>query len=188
MREGILVIVIAVAAGLTARAAPGDKLYITADRAVVRTSASITSASVIAVNRGHELMEFQVVGNWIEVGVARTGGKTGWVRRQDVSSQKQGGKTTAPLSAQFKVFRAAFDQLNHRVEVQSGVRFFTGAEDRGDGILYVTATSAWLAGPRQARESNARTILELWRAANNDLPVMVYIQDSGGRIVMGPYR
>jgi len=159
--------------------ATGDFLYVIANVVNVRESPSIKASIMMTVQLGHKVVEISRQGKWIEVGIARTG-QVGWIHSSLLGSKRAGGKTTTSLSPEFKKFSRAFASLNNRIESMAGVRFFTGAEDIGDGILYVKATQTWISASRPNKKSNLNTILKLWKAANNNLPVVVYILDPQG--------
>jgi len=158
-------------------------LYAMSDGVEIRESASPSAAVLVTVNNGHELVEISRESRWVQVGVARTG-KVGWVPISKTDTVRHGGKTTTPLTKAFQEFETAFQRLNDRVRANTGVTFFTKAEDLGDGILQVTATDLWISGPQSAKESNVATINALWKAANDDLPVMVQVVDRRGETVM----
>jgi uncharacterized protein YgiM (DUF1202 family) len=176
------VVTVVTAFSVHARGASGDILYVKVDRVNVRQGASTKTPVLITLNKGHELLEIYRQEEWIQVGVARTGGKIGWIHRSLVTSELPlGGKTTTPLTPEFENFMWAFNILNHKVKSATGVTFFTEVEDLADGIIRVTATDTWLSGSRQERESNLRTIYKLWKAANDNLPVAVYIVGPQGK-------
>ncbi len=175
-------VTVVTALSVHARGASGDILYVKVDRVNVRQGASTKTLVLITLNKGHELVEISRQGEWNQVGVARTRGTIGWIHRSLVTSERPpGGKTTTPPNPEFKSFMGAFNILNYKVKSATGVTFFTGVEDLADGIIRVTATETWLSGSRQDRESNLRTIYKLWKAANDNLPVAVYIVDSQGK-------
>ena len=60
-------------------AATGDKLYIQKNGVNVHTGPGTNNDIVLKLNKGHELIEFSRQDEWINVGIARTGGKTGWI-------------------------------------------------------------------------------------------------------------
>lgn len=169
--------------------ATGDILYVQVDRANLRSGPSTSSPIILTLGMGHRLLEFERRAGWVHVGADRTGGKDGWVHASLVGPVFRGGSTIAPENPSFQKFLRAFNALNERVRKQTGARFFTGAEDLGDAIIQVTATDEWLAGPKSARESNLRTIFEMWDAADNTgLPIAVYVVDGRGNRQMSMTR
>ncbi|MHC4731518.1 MAG: SH3 domain-containing protein [Planctomycetota bacterium] len=163
-------------------ARPGRKLYAAMDNSGVYKEPSTGSTVLGWVDRGHELVEIEYREGWVSVGVARTG-IVGWMPVGSVSTRRSGGTTKLPMTPAFKRFRVAFDALNERVQAATGARFFTGAEDMGDGIVQVTATDTWLTGTHADQISNVKTIYDLWKAAKQTtLPLFVNVVDKSGRI------
>jgi len=164
---------------------PGRKFYVKPKLARVRETPSQSSRQILVIKEGHEVVEISRKGKWVEVGVARSGGKVGWVRAARLTETREGGKTEAPPMPAFQKFKLAFDVLNRSVKAQTGVVLFASAEDMGDGIVNVTATPTWLSGPQADREANLQTTYNLWEAAqSNDLPIWVNIVNPQGEIVM----
>jgi hypothetical protein len=89
-----------------------------------------------------------------------------------------------PPSPEFRRFKEAFDLLNQRAKLRNGLTFFTNVEDKGGGIISVTASNVWLTGPREAKKSHLQTIYMMWKAVNCELPVEVHINDPLGNRVM----
>ena len=166
-------------------AATGDKLYIQKDDENVRTGPSASNHVLLKLNKGHELVEFSRQDEWIHVGIARTGGKTGWIHSSGVGSVFSGGATVAPADSRFDAFVRDIEKLNNTVKPISGFPFFTKVENLGDGIVQLTAHNQWLAASRDDRASNLNTLFNLWSAHEaSGLPIAVYIVDSSGNIVM----
>lgn len=170
-------------------AAPGDILYVHGDVVNMREGPSTSSGIVLKLQKGHKLVEFQRKGKWVEVGADRTGGKSGWIHSSLIGNQFLGGSTKAPADPKFKKFKDAFNELNARIKRKTGITFFTKAENLGDGIVQVTATDTWLSAPQSDRESNLRTIFQLWDAAEGSgLPIAVYVVDKYGNQRMSMKR
>ena len=166
-------------------AATGDKLYIQKNGVNVRTGPNMNSPVLLKLNKGHELVEFSRQGEWINVGIARTGGKTGWIHSFFVGAVSSGGATVAPADSRFDAFVRDIEKLNNKVKPISGFPFFTNVENLGDGIVQLTAHNQWLAASRDDRASNLNTLFNLWSAHEaSGLPIAVYIVDSQGNIVM----
>ncbi len=164
---------------------PGDKLYIAGDSVNVRSDPTQTGPVILQLDRGHELIEFGREGEWINVGIARTGGKDGWVHRSLVTSSFSGGGTTAPADPRFNKFREVVEAVNARARSRAGFDFFTKIENLGDGIVELTATEEWLSAPRANRESNLRALFNLWDAADGSgQAIAVYIAEKNGTRVM----
>lgn len=165
-----------VAAGL------GDTLYVSAEVVELKEKPDASSKTVVKLNRGHKLLEFERKGNWINVGAEKTGGKDGWLPISATSGTKPSGKITEYTTPEFERFKAAFWELSNRVEKQSGMKFFIAAEYMGDGIVKVVATDTWLAAPADLRKGNLETIFALWEEAEGSgLPIAVYVYDRQGK-------
>lgn len=170
-------------------ATPGDILYVHGDVVNMREGPSTTSGIVLKLQKGHKLVEFQRKEKWVEVGADRTGGKSGWIHSSLIGKQFLGGSTKAPANSKFEKFKVAFNELNARIKRKTGITFFTEPEDLGDGIVQVTATDTWLGAPQSDRESNLRTIFQLWDAAEaSGLPIAVYVVDKYGNQWMSMKR
>ncbi len=160
----------------------GDILYVQSDVVNMREAPSTTSEIVLKLQKGHKLVEFQRKGEWVQVGAARTEGKTGWIHSSLIRKEFIGGSTTAPYSSEFEKFEMAFNELNSSIKKKTGVTFFTKVENLGDGIIQVTATDIWLSGPKAARQSNLDTLFKIWDAADGSgLPIAVYVVDKNGK-------
>ena len=165
--------------------ATGDKLYIQKNGVNVRTGPNMSNHVLLKLNKGHELVEFSRQGEWIHVGIARTGGKTGWIHSSGAGSAFSGGTTVAPADSRFDAFVRDIEKLNNTVKPISGFPFFTKVENLGDGIVQLTAHNQWLVASQEDRESNLNTLFDLWSAHEaSGLPIAVYIVDSSGNIVM----
>ena len=168
-----------------ASSAPGDTLFVQGNIVNMREGPSTSEPVVLKLEKGHELVEFQTMGEWVEVGASRTDGKTGWIHSSLIGSDFSGGSTAAPEDPKFDQFLEAFDKLNERAENLAGVELFTGAENLGDGIIQVTATDVWLNASVSDRESNLNTIYKLWEAADGTgLPIAVYVVNKNGDMKM----
>lgn len=170
-------------------AGTGDKLYVQKSGVNVRTGPGTNYRVLMTLNKGHELIEFLRDGKWVNVGIARTGGKDGWIHASLVGRTSSGGTTTAPPDPRFDAFVRDVEKLNDKVEPVAGYRFFTRVENLGDGIVQLTADDRWLAAPKADRESNLDTLFKLWDAHEaSRLPIAVYIVDSDGDTVMRKAR
>ena len=184
----LLILFVTLSTGLVL-AATGDVLYVHGDVVNMRSGPSTDSEIVIQLNKGHKLLEFRRTGDWVEVGADRTGGKSGWIHSALIGKDFKGGSTKAPANAKFEKFKLAFDELNARIKQQTGIIFFTQADDMGDGIVQVTATDNWLSGPLADRKSNLNTIFQLWDTAEGSgLPIAVYVVDQNGNQRMSQKR
>ena len=166
-------------------AEPGDTLYVQKSLAVVHTGPGTSHSVLLKLGKGHELIELYRQGEWINVGIARTGGKDGWIHASLVGSVSSGGATVAPADPKFDTFVRDVGKLNDKVEPITGFPFFTKIENLGDGIVQLTAHDGWLSAPRSSREANLETLFNLWsQHEGSGLPVAVYIANRMGKIVM----
>jgi uncharacterized protein YgiM (DUF1202 family) len=183
MKQRIFIIIIFICFFLL-WAAAGEALNVKGDIVNIRSGPSTEDPIILQVERGQTLFEIGREGEWIEVGIMGTGGKTGWIHSSLVSEA-----SISPLkrkeSDSFKRFKTTFDLLNENVKTTTGVTLFTNAQEMGDGIIHVTATDTWLAAPLSSRKENLRTIFDMWDAAEDtDLPIAVYILDQSGQVRM----
>ena len=170
-------------------AAPGDTLYVQVNLAHVRSAPSQSASRVMVVARGHKLIEFERENGWVHVGIVRTGGEYGWISGGLVGAEFAGGESAATADQKFTNFENSVFDLNERVRQTAGVEFFTEVENLGDGIVWVTATKAWVETPYSDRENNLNTLFDLWDAAEGTgLPIMVQVVDQHGIFVMRKAR
>lgn len=175
-------------AATTAVAAPGDKLYATANAVNVRSAPTTDSAAIAQVARGQELMEFGREGEWVAVGIVGTG-EDGYIHQSLVSNVRPSGPAPSATSDAYRRFEQSFRQLNDSIQSQYGIRLFSGSHYQGDGIVEVTATPDWLAAPADSQRSSLQTVFNLWDAAEGTgLPIAVYVVDQGGQVVMRQAR
>ena len=170
-------------------AGPGDTLYAQGNLANVRSAPSKSASVVMAVGRGHKLIEFERKNGWVHVGIVRTGGKDGWIFDELVGAEIAGGESAAPADQRFAKFENTVFDLNERIRRAAGVDFFTKVENLGDGLVWVTATNVWVDAPYSDREGNLNTLFDLWDAAEGSgLPIMVQVVDQHGVLVMRKAR
>ena len=170
-------------------AAPGDKLYIQKNDVNVRTGPGTSNPVLLTLGKGHELIEFARQGEWVNVGVARSGGKDGWINASLVAAASPGGGSVAPADPKFDAFVRDVETLNNKVAPIAGFPFFTKVENLGDGIVQVTAHDRWLAAPREDRESNLNTLFNLWSGHEaSGLPIAVFVATANGTVVMKSRR
>lgn len=172
-----------------ALAEPGDKLYVQKSGVNVRAGPGTSNPVVLTLGKGHELIEFSRQGEWVNVGIARSGGKDGWIHSSLVAAASPGGESVAPADPKFDAFVRDVEKLNNKVKPVAGFPFFTKVENLGDGIVQVTAHRRWLEAPRADRESNLNTLFNLWSAhEGSGRPIAVYVVDSNGTVVMRKAR
>ena len=74
-------------------AGPGDAWYVKSTSATIYSEPSADSETVMCVGIGRKLIEFTRRGDWINVGVDKSGGKDGWIRASDVGKTDPDGLT-----------------------------------------------------------------------------------------------
>ena len=93
------------------------------------------------------------------------------------------GEKTAALNE----FEKYLVRYNARTNVLKGYIPYLGAEDRGNGELYVTVSNKWLEKSKGRQKSSIITLYTKWKRMNSNSGVRVYAQDqSGNPIVQYP--
>lgn len=187
---------------LSTVAAPGDVLFIQGDQVNIRHDPNTSAAVMMQLDRGHQLLEIQRDGDWVNVGIEGAGGQDGWVHGSLVGPGGVGpgglglegpaGETapaaitaTATGDPRFVQFRREVLALNAKAYKASGANHFTAVSDLGDGIVRVTATESWVAASETARQKDMDTLFDLWDVAEGTgLPIMVQVVDGGDNVVM----
>lgn len=72
-------------ASVSTMAAPGDTHYIGPLQSEVRAGPSADSEVRFIIAIGRKVLEFGREGEWVNVGVDKSGGRDGWVRASDLS-------------------------------------------------------------------------------------------------------
>lgn len=171
----LLVLLCLAAGAASAIAAVGEAWFSRGDDVNVRAAPALDAAVVMRIDKGHKVVEFGREGPWVRVRVSGGEEPFGWVH-----SSLLGRDNPA-----FANFKAAVEHLNGTVRAQIGKDFFTHVQDMGDGIVQVTATDLWFSGTLADRQSNLRTIFNLWDAADGTgLAIMVRIADRDGELRM----
>ena len=97
--------------------------------------------------------------------------------------------TEAEDQALFDLFNRAFKEMNENIKKATGDTYFLKAENRGDGIVEVTATADWLSSPRKKRERDMSEIFRIWDAAMVDrMHITVFIVNEKGERLMSMFR
>ena len=69
----------------------GTTMYVYAELANLRESASSDAPVVMQLRKGHQLVVFERQGSWYSVGAHRTRGKTGWIHSSVIGDLIIGG-------------------------------------------------------------------------------------------------
>lgn len=93
----VVLIVLGLSAG--AIAAPGDTHYIKGNTVNIRSGPGTSTDVVAKLNNGYKLTEIGRSGRWINVTLAKSGGKTGWIRQDLVSAAPSPVRQTTPSPA-----------------------------------------------------------------------------------------
>ena len=89
------------------------------------------------------------------------------------------------ITDEFRRFLVLFTELNSRIESQTGMKLFSGAEDRGNGKIHVNATDAWHSVTTVDKTSHLNTFYKLWDTADESgRPITVCIRDADGNVVI----
>lgn len=164
---------------------PGDTLYSQKSGVNVRSEPSASSSVRLRLGIGHELVEFSRQGEWVNVGIARAGGKDGWIHASLVGPVSPGGGSLAPVDARFDAFVRDVEARNAKLKGEAGLVLFSNVENLGDGIVQVTAGPNWGATAVAVREANVTALLDLWAARETSgLPIAVYVINAHGEVLM----
>lgn len=74
-----------------AAAKPGDMHYVGTLQAEVKASPTKDSEVKFIIAIGRKVVEFDRKGSWVWVGIDRTGGKDGWIRKDQLSKTDPDG-------------------------------------------------------------------------------------------------
>jgi hypothetical protein len=98
------------------------------------------------------------------------------------------GPITAPArddSSGLARFDANVRYLNSRALEAAGAELFSGIESAGDGVVHVSATSAWQSIPPAGQRSYLNSLFDLWSVAQEKSgPAVVRIVDASGRVLL----
>jgi hypothetical protein len=168
---------------VSAQAKTGDTLYVASKVVDVKEKADVSSDTVISVNRGHKLLEISRHGEWVMVGLEKTGGKSGWLAISETSTKQPEGEIERYKTQEFIRFEKAFWVLSNKVEKKTGIELFTDAEYMGDGIVNITATDAWVTAPLHMKKGNMQTLYDMWEASEGTgMHIAIYFYDKKGQL------
>ncbi len=119
----VLTFLLSLGIATTARAAPGDILYIQGETASVHQDRSESAPVLIRLNRGHKVMEVERQGSWVRVRMFHTT-KNGWVRSPLLAPRFPGETTAAPPQPQPPVL--SFVERDFLIEVIGFTGSFKG--------------------------------------------------------------
>ena len=172
----------------TVNAERGDKLYISLDDVLVRDRPHAQATVMLALDRGHMVVEVATYESWVKVAIARTGGIMGWLARGALTPVRPPPSAAIPRPA-FEYFVSTLQRFNQGVAKQTGQGLFSRIEPITNEIIQLTATPTWLALPRQAMQQNLRVLTERWAAVNGSgFPVWIQVVDAQGNVVLRQWK
>ena len=178
-------------------AAPGDTLSVVGDDVNVRDGPSLAHNVVLELHQGNTVREIQRKDKWIEIAELATGKKLGWIHITLIETVPDNSPGTAyPAVAEtgnadgrFQVFLASFEKLGANMEKETGLVFFTKAEELGNGNIQIMATNAWVQAPEGSKTNIMNILFRLWDEADGrGSPIAVFIVDEHGTQHMSMYR
>jgi hypothetical protein len=167
-----------------ARAIKGDRLYVRAQEAAVREAPRPEARRLLLLGRGHLLVGISETRRWIEVGVARSGGKVGWIARRSLSTVKMSAPPT-PAPVSFEAFAQEMESFNQGVQQRAGILLFSRIDLPMHDMVHLSATPGWRALPTDARARSLARLSRRWAdLRGHDRPTWVEVVDDRGRIMM----
>jgi len=161
-------------------AVPGEKHYVGSGFALVREAPHGAAATVATIPAGQAVVEIAIEGNWLQVGVVGRG-ITGWIHLSFLVAGRGADRRSVPLIPPMRRFRRAFDTFNAMKGAENNGPPFTSVSDRGDGVLLVTASVEWWANPSARKQDDLTSLHQMWKVANEQLPVAVFVSDPQGQ-------
>lgn len=158
---------------------PGDTLYVGSEFAVVREAPNVAAAPVARIHEGQAVVEIQRRGTWCHIGVVGAG-ITGWIHLSFLKDPDGARTRSQPLIPPMRRFRPVFDAFN-AMNATGGAKPFLSVSERADGLLWVNASAAWWSSPFARRKEDLMSLYQMWKVANEQLPVTVVITDPEGR-------
>ena len=176
--------------GLAAPAAArkADKLFVFQPDTAVRQEPRASAPRVLVLQAGHLLVELESMRGWLQVAIARTGGKIGWVRRRDIT-RVQPQPAIRMTGPELELFASEVEEFNREVMEETGAPLFTRFEAVTPDLLHLTASAMWQSLPRSAMRRNLARLASRWAQLNDSgNPVWVEVVDSAGVVVMSERR
>lgn len=167
-----LILVCTVLFTIHSHAEPGDTLEVTGEVVNLRAEPTTKAKVLIKLVKGNKVTEIQQKGNWIEVETHHDDIKSGWVHK---SLLGQSGSTanTEPVTR--------FDRFMARYNEQNNKTYFSDVKNRGEGVIELTVTDAWLNAEREVRSQSVTDIFKLWAEAyGTGRSVSVIVLDAQG--------
>ena len=168
-----------------AHAAPGDRLFVAAERGFILAGPGEEHVLVMELQKNQELTELDIQGEWISVAVPNCEGTQGWIRLSQVSTTRI---MEIPLGAddpifeQFKLDVLALDDLV-KASVVKGL--YGKIQNKGDGLVFVGVSNTWLKFNRDERSANLKYLMYLWeRLHKPGTPLTIQLVDARGQKLM----
>ena len=168
----------------------GDELVITGDIVNLRTGPSIDTNAPIKLLKDHKVIEIQRQDDWVEIKTHRKDIKTGWVHESliaKVTATIKPPKQKTLSQRRFEHFMKGFNEYNEIIIKQNGVLYFSGARDKGKGVIDVIATEAWLNAGREERGNILNEVFKLWSdvvPVGSPMSVIVFDEQGEQHMVM----
>lgn len=166
-------------------AAKGDHYVVVVDSGKVRGGPAKTYPLVASVFKGHELVEIDRRTSWVNIR-STTKAIEGWVhtsllvRKKTPPKKKPRVKPRQLSHAEaLAQFNQAFSKLRGKLKDEQGKEFFGAVTSKGNGIIHINATSAWMGLPGWQKEADIKQLFSMWHSAYNRRPIAVYIDETG---------
>lgn len=163
-----------------ARAVPGAKHTVESEFALVREEPYGAARVVARIPKRQSVIEIARQQNWLQVGVVGKG-ITGWIHVSFLTALEEAQRPPQPLIPPMRKFRPAFDTFNTLQRAKHGTGPFTILGHPHQGILLISASAAWWSAPNARRGNDLVSLYQMWKIANDELPVVVVIRDPSGR-------
>lgn len=162
-------------------AGTGNTLVISGSIVNVRTAPTTDSEAPIRLRRGHQVVEIQRQGEWVEVETGHVNTKTGWIHESLISTTpatrapvQQGARSSNVL---FNNFMQIFEARKESIKNQDDALYFVNARLKGEATVVVIATEAWLVSDIKERQDALSKVLDIWSEVNPEttsITVRVY--------------
>lgn len=160
-------------------AVAGAKLMVAGEFALVRKDPHGAASVVARLPAGQSVIEIVRQQNWVQIGVVGKG-ITGWIHHSFLTKGTDAGARPEPLIPPMRRFRPAFETFNATKRARSGAPPFTSLHQPSSGVLLVDASIAWWRSPPIRRRSDLASLFQMWKVANDQLPVVVFVRHPNG--------
>lgn len=161
-------------------AVPGERHTVGSEFALVREQPHGAAPVVARILEQQPVIEIARQQNWLQVGVIGKG-ITGWIHLSFLAAMEDAQERPQPLIPPMRRFRPAFDTFNFMQRARDGGPPFTLLRHPDDGVLLVSASLIWWSSSPTRQRSDLESLYQMWKVANDQLPVIVLIDDPDGR-------